>query len=145
MTNKISETATKPVICVTWYSCYVSAALPIAVIFRTEEHNNQVFCTIRFPNPTTTFRRVYEVFLVVVFIILPIAVQIWAYFFMSKVVSVDVFPHFRIRSREIQRNPNLNLKGFSRGETAKTNVRERPAIWLELNEKVILLKCLLHL
>ena len=98
MLNKISVTATKAVICVTWFSCYVSAALPIAVISRTEEHNNQVFCTIRFP--TTTFRRVYEVYLVVVFIILPIAVQIWAYFCMSKVVSKTFSPQTIALTRE---------------------------------------------
>ena len=36
MMKKISVTVTKAVIFVTWFSCYVSAALPIAVISRTE-------------------------------------------------------------------------------------------------------------
>lgn len=35
MLNKISVSVTKAVICVSWFSCYAAAALPIAVISRT--------------------------------------------------------------------------------------------------------------
>ena len=39
--KKISVTVTKAVICVAQFSCYVSAALPIAVISRTEAVTQQ--------------------------------------------------------------------------------------------------------
>ena len=41
MMKKISVTVTKAVTCVTRFSCYVSAALPIAVISRTEAVTQQ--------------------------------------------------------------------------------------------------------
>ena len=124
MMNKISVSVTKAVICVSWFGCYFTAALPIAIISRTEEQNSQVFCTISFPS--TTFRRVYVICLVVLFIILPVAVQTWAYCCMNKVVSMDVFHRFRIRSKERrEKNPitDLNLKVYLHSEVTHERVK----------------------
>lgn len=92
MMKKISLSVTKAVICVTWFSCYFATALPIAVISGTQQHDGEMFCAINFPS--TTFRRVFQIYLVVVFIVLPISVQIWAYVCMGRTVSVDIFHHF---------------------------------------------------
>lgn len=120
MMTKISVSITRAVICVTWFSCYFASALPIAVISRTEQHDGEIFCAISFPS--TTFRRVYEIYLVVVFIALPISVQIWAYTCMSRVVSADIFHHFRIRSSELKNAANTkrlshDATGLRRRET----------------------------
>ncbi|CAH3045673.1 unnamed protein product [Pocillopora meandrina] len=77
MMKKITLTVTRAVICVTWFSCYFATALPIAVISGIQPYNGKMFCVINFPS--TTFRQFFQVYLVVVFIVLPISVQIWAY------------------------------------------------------------------
>lgn len=102
MMTKISMAITKAVICITWLSCYFATALPVAVISRTGKHNGEIYCLINFPS--TSFRQVFQVFLVAVFIILPIGVQIWAYTCMSRVVSVDIFHHFRTRNNVSRNN-----------------------------------------
>ena len=143
MMNKISVSVTTAVICVSWFGCYFTASLPIVIISRTEEQNSQVFCTISFSS--TTFRRVYVICLVVLFIILPVAVQTWAYCCMSKVVSMDVFHRFRIRSKERRENPitDLNLEGYSHSEVTHERIK-RSFVWRAPSEKATLLKCLLH-
>lgn len=54
-----------------------------------------------------------------VFIILPVSVQIWAYACVSRVVSVDIFHHFRVRgsesrSRSTHDNKRSSLDEFPR-------------------------------
>lgn len=92
MMKKITLTVTRAVICVTWFSCYFATALPIAVISGIQPYNGKMFCVINFPS--TTFRQFFQVYLVVVFIVLPISVQIWAYVCMGKKVSENIFLRF---------------------------------------------------
>lgn len=114
MMNKISVTITRAVICVTSFSCYFATALPIAVISRTEQQNGQIYCVISFPS--TTFRHVFKIYLVVVFIVLSISVQIWAYASMSRVVSVDIFHRFRVRGTESRFRSNHDNRRSSLDE-----------------------------
>lgn len=118
MMTKMSMGITRVVICITWLICYIATALPIAIISRTEKHDGENYCVINFPS--TTFRRVFQIFLVVVFIVLPVGIQIWAYTCMSRVVSVDSFHRFKFRGGEPR---NTNAERFSHGKCPRHRVK----------------------
>lgn len=122
MMTKISMAITKKVICVTWFSCYFAAVLPVAVISHTEKHNGEIYCLINFPS--TSFRQAFQVYLAAVFIILPMGVQIWAYTCMSREVSVDIFHHFRTRNNAARNNANeKSERRFSHEECSQHRVK----------------------
>lgn len=122
MMTKISMGITRTVICITWFSCYFATALPIAVISHKEKRDGEIYCLVDFLS--TTFRRVFQIYLVAVFIVLPIGVQIWAYTCMSRVVSVDSFRRFQTRDSQQSRNANEKAdERFSRDECPRRRVK----------------------
>lgn len=76
--KKISIFKTKIVILVTWFACYLMVGLPISFHARLRQtRDRRLVCFIKVPR---TFRHTYEIYLIVFFVALPLAIQTWAYF-----------------------------------------------------------------
>ncbi|KAL9971879.1 hypothetical protein ACROYT_G018100 [Oculina patagonica] len=61
-----------------WFACYITAALPQAIMLDLEEEvDGKAYCVPMFPS--IIIRRVYEIYLVSVFIAVPLFVQSWCY------------------------------------------------------------------
>ena len=77
--NRMHIKTAKLIVAAIWLACYITAALPQALMLDLRYHSlgNKLYCTPVFP--TLTIRRVYEVYLVVVFIALPLFIQTWCY------------------------------------------------------------------
>lgn len=76
--KRINQRTAKFLVAFIWLGCYVSAALPQAVILELYRGpDGRVYCTPEFPSDE--FRRVYEVYLVVLFITVPLFIQSWCY------------------------------------------------------------------
>lgn len=78
--NRMRIKTAKLAVAAIWLACYITAALPQALMLDLRYHdslNDKLYCSPVFP--TLTIRRVYEVYLVVVFIALPLFIQTWCY------------------------------------------------------------------
>lgn len=69
----------KFIVAAIWFACYITAALPQALMLELRYHRiaDRLFCTPIFPS--ITVRRVYEIYLVLIFIALPLVIQTWCY------------------------------------------------------------------
>lgn len=76
--KRFNQKTSKFLVAFIWLGCYVSAALPQAVILELYKGpDGRVYCIPEFPSHE--FRRVYEVYLVVLFITVPLFIQSWCY------------------------------------------------------------------
>ena len=86
--EKLSIRRTKQAIGIVWLACYIASGLPIALIMQEIVLAGVVECSVRWPSDI--FRQLYEVYLVVVFVIVPLMVQTYAYSCIVKVVNSKV-------------------------------------------------------
>lgn len=89
---RISPRKTKIAITSSWIICYITACLPVALIVGLRMHSGRVYCDIFWPSDL--FRRVYEIFLVTFFIVIPLSIQSWAYVSMRRTLSLNLFHRF---------------------------------------------------
>ena len=80
--NRMRLKTARLIVTVIWVACYITAALPQALMLELWYHEadgiRKFYCSPVFPS--LTVRRVYEIYLVVVFIALPLFIQSWCYF-----------------------------------------------------------------
>ena len=77
--NRMRLKEAKWIVFLIWIACYITAALPQALMLELLYHRRAdiLYCTPVFPS--VTVRRVYEIYLVLVFIALPLFIQTWCY------------------------------------------------------------------
>ena len=76
--KRMSVKTARMIVAATWFACYITAALPQAIMLDLEEGvDGNVYCFPMFPSMVV--RRVYEIYLVSVFIAVPLVVQTWCY------------------------------------------------------------------
>lgn len=75
--RRISLRKVKFVIVGLWIGCYLAAGLPIALLLYLAEKKGKTACMV-FP-PSVHFKKVYKMFLIVVFIVIPLVIQTYAY------------------------------------------------------------------
>lgn len=77
--NRMRLKTAKLIAAAIWLSCYITAALPQALMLELQYYKpaDKLYCAPVFPS--LTVRRVYEIYLVVVFIALPLFIQSWCY------------------------------------------------------------------
>ena len=77
--NRLRLKSAKVIVGVIWLICYITAALPQALMLELQHHadDSRLYCLPNFPS--LTVRRVYIIYLVTVFIALPLFVQSWCY------------------------------------------------------------------
>ena len=96
--NRMRLKTAKLIVAVIWLACYITAALPQALMLNLQYHSldDKLYCTPVFPS--ITVRRVYEIYLVAVFIALPLLIQTWCYVNIFIVTRSEL--HFSTRSEE---------------------------------------------
>lgn len=76
--ERMSVKTARMTVAAIWFACYITAALPQAVMLDLEEEaDGKAYCVPMFPSMFV--RRVYEIYLVSVFIAVPLFVQSWCY------------------------------------------------------------------
>lgn len=76
--ERMSVKTARRVVATIWFACYIAAALPQALMLEHEEEpDGTAYCVPMFPS--MVIRRVYEIYLVSVFIAIPLFVQSWCY------------------------------------------------------------------
>ena len=88
----------KLIVVAIWLGCYITAALPQALMLKVQYHHwaNKLYCSPDFPSMTV--RRVYQIYLVVLFIALPLFIQSWCYINIFIVTRSEL--HFFKRNEE---------------------------------------------
>ena len=91
--TRLSLRHTKFVIFAIWPACYITASLPIAPILKVlkvEENNGMHVCSIEWP--FELYRPIYQVYLVILFIVIPLFIQTMSYFKILKTLQARLVP-----------------------------------------------------
>lgn len=116
--ERMSLKMAKVAVAAIWFACYITAALPQAIMLELwSETGGKVYCVPMFPS--VVVRRVYEIYLVTVFIAFPLFIQSWCYVNM-----------FIVASRELD---------LSKRNTVRRDIHER------VKKKIRLMKVLVSL
>lgn len=75
--QRISLRKVKFVIVGLWVGCYLAAGLPVALFLALAEKRGKTACMI-FP-PSLHFKKIYKMFLIVVFVVVPLVLQTYCY------------------------------------------------------------------
>ena len=86
---RMSVRTTRMAIVSFWVLCYVTSSLPVALLVGLVEHMGWTYCEISWPS--ISGRRVYEIFLVVFYILVPLSIQSWAYISMRRTLKMKFF------------------------------------------------------
>lgn len=103
--TRLSLRHTKIIIMAIWPACYVTASLPSAPILKVQEYRGMNMCLPHWP--FELYRPIYEVYLVIVFIAVPLFIQTMAYFkilktLQTRLIPLCALPVNRMLSRAIQ-------------------------------------------
>lgn len=88
--RRMSLRGTKFIIFAIWPVCYITSSLPIAPIMKVLEDNGVNMCEMQWP--FELHRPIYEVYLVIVFIAIPLFIQTMAYFKILKTLHTRLVP-----------------------------------------------------
>lgn len=88
--RRLSLRNTKLIIFAIWPACYVTSSLPIAPILKVQQYNGMDTCMPLWP--FVLYRPIYEVYLLVVFIAVPLFIQTMAYFKILKTLRTRLTP-----------------------------------------------------
>ncbi|XP_031549314.1 neuropeptide FF receptor 1-like [Actinia tenebrosa] len=83
--RRLSPRKMKFVIAGLWIGCYLTSGLPVAPLLSTVTRKSNVLCKVIFPS--MVFRRVFKLYLVIVFIAAPLLIQTWAYCWIARCIS----------------------------------------------------------
>ena len=75
--QRISLRKMKFVVAGLWIACYMASGLPVAPLLSLVDRKGKTHCKVLFPSKL--FKRVFKMYLVIVFIALPIIIQTFAY------------------------------------------------------------------
>lgn len=105
---KISLRKTKIIIIILWLVCYCASGIPQSFLLELIDIMGWKYCFIQWPS--LLFRRCYIMYLVLVFILVPLVVQTWCYL---KIVSV------LNRKREFGQSVRIVSRSNKEGESRK--------------------------
>lgn len=88
--RRLSLRNTKLIIFAIWPACYVTSSLPLAPILRVQKYNGIDRCLPEWP--FELYRPIYQVYLVVLFIAIPLFIQTMAYFKILKTLQTRLTP-----------------------------------------------------
>ena len=86
--QRLSIRRTKQAIVITWLVCYVAVGLPMALVLRVLLRGHTYRCEAQWSSDWT--RQLFEVYLVVLFILTPLMAQTYAYIYIVKTVSREI-------------------------------------------------------
>ena len=86
--EKLTIQRTKQVIGIIWLTCYIASGLPVAfVVKESVEHGHQV-CNVSWPSDLS--RQLFILYLVIIFVFIPLVIQTYAYSQIVKVVNLEI-------------------------------------------------------
>ena len=89
--EKLSIRRTKQAIAIIWVTCYIASGLPIALVVKEKHVVEGVTVHLcRVVWPLIIFRQLYEVYLVIVFVLVPLVIQTYTYSYIVKVVNSEI-------------------------------------------------------
>ena len=88
--RRLSLRNTKLIIFAIWPACYVTSSLPLAPILRVQKYNGMDRCMPDWP--FELYRPIYQVYLVILFIAIPLFIQTMAYFKILKTLQTRLTP-----------------------------------------------------
>ena len=86
--RRLSTRRTKQAIVLIWLVCYAVIGLPMALVLRVVAEDGKHQCTAQWSSDLS--RQAFEVYLVLVFILSPLAVQTYAYIYIVKTVDREI-------------------------------------------------------
>ena len=120
---KLSLGAAKLIIVGIWPACYILSSLPLAVLMTAQDYQGVHHCVIVWP--IEPYRPIYQIYLVVLFIAVPLMVQSVAYFKIMKTLHTRLMPVGSPTSRgtrfvSVPQNSNMNERYRKRRRLIKT-------------------------
>lgn len=88
--RRLTLRGTKFIIFAIWPLCYITSSLPLAPIMITVERRGMKRCMVQWP--FELYRPIYQVYLVIVFIAIPLFTQTMAYFKILKTLQTRLVP-----------------------------------------------------
>ena len=88
--RRLSLRNTKLIIFAIWPACYITSSLPLAPILRVQRQNGVDSCQPQWPYEL--YRPIYQVYLVILFIAIPLFIQSMAYFKILKTLKTRLTP-----------------------------------------------------
>ena len=86
--EKLSIRRTKQAIGIIWLACYIAVGLPVALVLKEKVVHGVNVCWAVWPS--SLVRQLFEVYLVVVFIVTPLLIQTYTYSCIVKVVNREI-------------------------------------------------------
>ena len=86
--TKMSLQKTKLAIGIIWCACYVGSGLPLAPVLQQTRVQDKNLCFVQWPS--VLFRQIFEVYLVIVFILIPLVIQTYAYSTTVRAVNNEI-------------------------------------------------------
>lgn len=88
--RRLSLRNTKLIIFAIWPACYITSSLPLAPILRVQREDGVDLCQPQWP--FELYRPIYQVYLVILFIAIPLFIQTMAYFKILKTLKTRLTP-----------------------------------------------------
>lgn len=87
--QRLTIRGSKQAIAIIWVVCYIATGVPMALVLRIELVENKYLCTAEWP--ASIVRQLFELYLVTIFIIIPLVAQTYAYSCIVKKVNHEIF------------------------------------------------------
>ncbi|XP_020612037.1 prolactin-releasing peptide receptor-like [Orbicella faveolata] len=88
--RRLSLRNTKLIIFAIWPACYITSSLPLAPILKVQPDDGMDLCQPQWP--FELYRPIYQVYLVILFIAIPLFIQTMAYFKILKTLKTRLTP-----------------------------------------------------
>ena len=103
--QKLSLYKVKVATPIIWVACYLATGLPLALVLKQNERGGKKLCLAQWPS--TTSRRIFEVYLVTFFIVLPLIIQTATYSMIVATIKRQDVPNQSVsRSGTIEQQRN---------------------------------------
>lgn len=111
--ERLSIQRTKQAIGIIWLSCYIAIGLPLALLLRERIIAGRNVCLIEWPS--SLVRQLFEVYLVLVIVAIPLVIQTYAYSCVVKKVNHEIMSSTGLTDSDIR----LNKAARSRARVVK--------------------------
>lgn len=126
---KISLRKTKIIIVILWLGCYCASGIPQSFLLELTEIMGWKYCFIHWPS--LLFRRCYIIYLVIVFILVPLVVQTWCYI---KIVTA-------VNSRKREFGQSTRIVSRNKDDGKQQEARKKRLIRMLITSLVVFQLC----
>ena len=106
--KRLSIQRTKQAIGIIWLACYIAIGLPLALLLRERLLAGRYICVLEWPSDLV--RQVFEVYLVLVIVVIPLVIQTYAYSYVVKKVNHEIMSSTALTDSDIRLNKAARSK-----------------------------------